>query len=125
MEAARGELAAGSEFDATVVNVALPHIDDALDFGPAGLSWVLNSYTLAFGGLLLLGGRLGDVFGRRRTFEIGLAVFTIASLAGGLAQTPGWLVAARGHACLGQPADRAFGFGRPRAGLHMGEIGVG
>ena len=59
--------------DATVVNVALPHIDDALDFGPAGLSWVLNAYTLAFGGLLLLGGRLGDVFGRRRTFEIGLA----------------------------------------------------
>ena len=60
--------------DATVVNVALPRINDALDFGPAGLSWVLNAYTLAFGGLLLLGGRLGDVFGRRRTFEIGLAV---------------------------------------------------
>src|SRR3954447_14106966 len=82
--------------DATVVNVALPHIDAALDFGPAGLSWVLNAYTLAFGGLLLLGGRLGDVFGRRRTFEIGLAVFTLASLAGGLAQSPGWLVGARG-----------------------------
>src|SRR3978361_783858 len=65
--------------DATVVNVALPHIDHALDFGPAGLSWVLNASTLAFGGLLLLGGRLGDVFGRRRTFEIGLAVFTLAS----------------------------------------------
>ena len=87
--------------DATVVNVALPHIDRALDFGPAGLSWVLNAYTLAFGGLLLLGGRLGDVFGRRRTFEIGLAVFTVASLAGGLAQGPAWLVAARGLQGLG------------------------
>ena len=87
--------------DATAVNVALPRIDDALDFGPAGLSWVLNAYTLAFGGLLLLGGRLGDVFGRRRTFEIGLAVFTLASLAGGLAQTPEWLVAARGAQGVG------------------------
>jgi EmrB/QacA subfamily drug resistance transporter len=87
--------------DATVVNVALPHIDRALDFGPAGLSWVLNAYTLAFGGLLMLGGRLGDVFGRRRTFEIGLAVFTVASLAGGLAQGPAWLVAARGLQGLG------------------------
>jgi EmrB/QacA subfamily drug resistance transporter len=87
--------------DATVVNVALPHINQALDFGPAGLSWVLNAYTLAFGGLLLLGGRLGDVFGRRRTFEIGVAIFTVASLAGGLAQSPGWLVAARGAQGLG------------------------
>ena len=72
--------------DATVVNVALPHIDADLGFGPASLSWVLNGYTLAFGGLLLLGGRLGDVFGRRRMFEAGLAVFTLASLVGGLAQ---------------------------------------
>ena len=75
--------------DATVVNVALPHIDADLGFGPASLSWVLNAYTLAFGGLLLLGGRLGDVFGRRRLFETGLAIFTVASLVGGLAQTPG------------------------------------
>jgi EmrB/QacA subfamily drug resistance transporter len=81
--------------DLTVVNVALPHINTALDFGTAGLSWVLNGYTLAFGGLLLLGGRLGDVFGRRRTFEIGVAVFTLGSLAGGLAQSAGWLIAAR------------------------------
>ncbi|MCW2812865.1 MAG: major facilitator superfamily 1, partial [Nocardioides sp.] len=81
--------------DATVVNVALPHIDDDLAFGPAGLSWVLNAYTLSFGGLLLLGGRLGDVYGRRRMFEAGLALFTVASLVGGLAQTPGMLVAAR------------------------------
>ena len=81
--------------DATVVNVALPRIDADLGFGPAGLSWVLNAYTLAFGGLLLLGGRLGDVFGRRRVFEIGLAVFTVGSVVGGLAPSPGWLVAGR------------------------------
>ncbi|MXG90096.1 MFS transporter [Nocardioides flavescens] len=81
--------------DATVVNVALPHIDADLGFGPASLSWVLNAYTLAFGGLLLLGGRLGDVFGRRRLFEAGLAVFTVASLVGGLATSPDMLVASR------------------------------
>ena len=74
--------------DATVVNVALPQIDADLGFGPASLSWVLNAYTLAFGGLLLLGGRLGDVFGRLRIFEAGLAVFTLGSALGGLAQTP-------------------------------------
>src|SRR4029079_593373 len=71
--------------DATVVNVALPRIDADLSFGPAALSWVLNAYTLAFGGLLLLGGRLGDVLGRLRVFEAGLAVFVLASLLGGLA----------------------------------------
>ncbi|HET8614363.1 MAG TPA: MFS transporter [Actinomycetales bacterium] len=87
--------------DLTVVNVALPHISTALDFGTAGLSWVLNGYTLAFGGLLLLGGRLGDVFGRRRTFEIGLAVFTLGSLAGGLAQSATWLIAARSAQGIG------------------------
>lgn len=81
--------------DATVVNVALPRIDADLGFGPASLSWILNAYTLAFGGLLLLGGRLGDVFGRLKVFEAGLAVFTLGSALGGLAQTPGQLVAAR------------------------------
>jgi EmrB/QacA subfamily drug resistance transporter len=81
--------------DATVVNVALPRIDADLGFGPATLSWVLNAYTLAFGGLLLLGGRLGDVRGRLRTFEAGLALFVLASLLGGLAPTPELLVAAR------------------------------
>ncbi|TIC80275.1 MFS transporter [Nocardioides sp. GY 10127] len=81
--------------DATVVNVALPHIATDLGFGPASLSWVLNGYTLAFGGLLLLGGRLGDVLGRLSVFRVGLTVFTLASLLGGLAQTPGQLVAAR------------------------------
>ena len=81
--------------DATVVNVALPHVQSDLGFSPAGLSWVLNAYALAFGGLLLLGGRLGDVFGRRRTFTTGLAIFTLASLLGGLAQSSEWLVASR------------------------------
>jgi EmrB/QacA subfamily drug resistance transporter len=81
--------------DVTVVNVALPRIDADLGFGPASLSWVLNAYTLAFGGLLLLGGRLGDVRGRLRVFEAGLAVFVLGSLLGGLAPTPELLVAAR------------------------------
>jgi len=81
--------------DATVVNVALPKIDADLGFGPASLSWVLSGFTLAFGGLLLLGGRLGDVYGRRRLFLGGVAVFTLASLLGGLAVTPEMLVAAR------------------------------
>ncbi|GAA3532008.1 MFS transporter [Aeromicrobium panaciterrae] len=81
--------------DVTVVNVALPRIQTDLDFSPAGLSWVLNGYTLAFGGLLLLGGRLGDVFGRLRVFELGLGLFTVASLAGGLAPNPDLLVVAR------------------------------
>jgi len=78
--------------DATVVNVALPGIAADLHFGPASLSWVLNSYTLAFGGLLLLGGRIGDVFGRRRSFWAGIAVFTLFSLLGGLAPTAETLV---------------------------------
>jgi EmrB/QacA subfamily drug resistance transporter len=81
--------------DATVVNVALPKIHTDLGFSTASLSWVLSAFTLAFGGLLLLGGRLGDVYGRRRLFLGGVAVFTLASLLGGLAQTPEWLVAAR------------------------------
>ena len=81
--------------DATVVNVALPHIATDLGFTAASLSWVMNGFTLAIGGLLLLGGRLGDVFGRRRAFEIGLAVFTLASLAGGFATTPAMLIATR------------------------------
>ena len=81
--------------DTTVVNVALPSIDADLGFGPASLSWVVNAYMLAFGGLLLTGGRLGDVFGRLRVFEIGLAIFTVSSLLGGLAPTPELLIAAR------------------------------
>jgi EmrB/QacA subfamily drug resistance transporter len=81
--------------DVAVMNVALPRIDTDLGFGPASLSWVLNSYTLAFGGLLLLGGRLGDVRGRLRMFEIGLSMFTVFSLLGGLAQSPSQLIIAR------------------------------
>src|SRR4051794_37713639 len=81
--------------DATIVNVALPHIATDLHFGSASLSWGLNAYILAFGGLLLLGGRLGDVLGRRRVFMTGLALFTLASFAGGLAQAPWQLVTSR------------------------------
>ena len=87
--------------DATVVNVALPRIATDLDFGPASLSWVLNGYALAFGGLLLLGGRLGDVFGRRRMFVGGVITFTVFSLLGGLAPTAGLLVAARAGQGIG------------------------
>ncbi|HWI42313.1 MAG TPA: MFS transporter [Nocardioides sp.] len=81
--------------DATVVNVALPRISTDLDFTPAGLSWVLNGYTLAFGGLLLLGGRLGDVYGRRRVFVLGLSVFAVFSFVAGIAGSAEVLVAAR------------------------------
>jgi MFS transporter len=83
--------------------VALPRVRADLGFPPAGLSWVMNAYTLVFGGLLLLGGRLGDLFGRRRVFLAGVAVFTVASLAGGLADSAGLLVAARIVQGLGPP----------------------
>jgi EmrB/QacA subfamily drug resistance transporter len=81
--------------DSTIVNVALPRIQHALHFGPGDLAWVLNAYTLVFGGLLLLGGRAGDILGRRRVFVAGVLIFTAASLLGGLAQNAGWLLAAR------------------------------
>jgi MFS family permease len=81
--------------DMTVVNIALPHIQNSLHFSATSLSWVLNGYTLTSGGLLLLGGRAGDILGRRRMFIAGIALFTLASLAGGLATTPGVLLAAR------------------------------
>src|SRR5262245_35107299 len=81
--------------DATIVNVALPHIQRALGFSGSGLEWVVNAYVLAFGGLLLLGGRAGDLLGRRRVFVAGLLVFSAASLAGGLAASQAWLLAAR------------------------------
>src|SRR5881392_3043003 len=71
--------------DMSIVNVALPHMQQALDFSPTGLSWVVNAYSLAFGGLLLLGARSGDLLGRRPTFLAGIALFTLASLAGGFA----------------------------------------
>jgi len=81
--------------DATIVNVALPKIQNALGFSTASLSWVINAYALTFGGLLLLGARAGDLLGRRRTFLAGIAIFTVASLAGGFATTSGALLAAR------------------------------
>jgi len=81
--------------DATIVNVALPHIQTALQFSDSGLEWVVNGYALTLGGLLLLGGRAGDLLGRRRMFILGLLVFSAASLAGGLATGQAWLLAAR------------------------------
>ncbi len=81
--------------DLTVVNIALPHIQHSLHFSATSLSWVLNGYTLTFGGLLLLGGRAGDILGRRRVFLAGIGLFTVASLAGGLATSAGTLLAAR------------------------------
>jgi len=81
--------------DISVVNVALPHISGALGFSASSLSWVVNAYTLAFGGLLLLGGRIADLLGQRRTMLGALGLFGVVSLLGGLAQTPGQLVAAR------------------------------
>jgi len=81
--------------DATIVNIALPHIQVALGFSTTSLSWVLNAYTLTFGGLLLLGGRAGDILGRRRVFIFGILLFAFASLLGGFATSSGWLLAAR------------------------------
>ncbi|HEX5145441.1 MAG TPA: DHA2 family efflux MFS transporter permease subunit [Conexibacter sp.] len=81
--------------DATIVNVALPSIQDDLGFSGSGLAWVVNAYLIAFGGLLLLAGRLGDLVSRRGVFLAGLGVFTAASLACGLAQSGGMLVVAR------------------------------
>ncbi|MFI2371820.1 MFS transporter [Streptomyces sp. NPDC018833] len=81
--------------DITIVNIALPHIQRSLDFSTTTLSWVVNAYTLTFGGLLLLGGRIGDILGRRRVFIFGVLVFVVASLLGGLAQNAGQLLAAR------------------------------
>jgi EmrB/QacA subfamily drug resistance transporter len=81
--------------DVTIVNVALPSIQEDLHFSTSSLAWVVNAYLIAFGGLLLLAGRLGDLVGRRRVFLAGLVVFTGASLLCGVAQSSGWLVAAR------------------------------
>jgi EmrB/QacA subfamily drug resistance transporter len=81
--------------DISIVNIALPQIQQALGFSTTSLSWVVNAYTLAFGGLLLLGGRAGDILGRRRVFVAGILLFTLASFLGGLATSSGWLLAAR------------------------------
>src|SRR4051794_25684309 len=81
--------------DATIVNVALPSIQEDLGFSQNDLAWVVNAYLIAFGGLLLLAGRIGDLIGQRRVFLIGLAVFTGASLLCALAQSRGLLIGAR------------------------------
>ena len=133
--------------DGTIVNVALPSIRDDLGFTETSLAWVVNAYLLTFGGFLLLGGRLGDLFGQRRMFLIGIALFTAASLACGLAGTQGLLVAARAVQGFGgalvsavalslimtlftEPAERAkamgiFGFvlsGGGTAGVLLGGV---
>ncbi len=87
--------------DATVVNVALPSIQRGLHFSPANLQWVVNSYTLIFGGFLLLGGRAADILGRKRLFVAGIALFSIASLINGVAQSSTMLIAGRGLQGLG------------------------
>ena len=81
--------------DVTVVNVALPSIQNDLGFSQSSLAWVVNAYLISFGGLLLLAGRLGDLVGRKRVFMLGLALFTVASLLCGIAQSQGMLIAAR------------------------------
>jgi EmrB/QacA subfamily drug resistance transporter len=81
--------------DATIVNVALPHIQQALGFSDSGLEWVVNAYAVTFGSLLLLGGRAGDILGRRRVFVFGLLLFSGASLLGGFATSQWWLLTAR------------------------------
>jgi EmrB/QacA subfamily drug resistance transporter len=120
--------------DLTVVNIALPHIQASLHFSTASLSWIANGYTLTSGGLLLLGGRAGDILGRRRMFVIGIIVFTLASLAGGLSNSAGLLLAARAVQGVGgamaSPAVLAlivssFPEGRERTralGIYMGVI---
>ncbi len=87
--------------DTTIVNVALPSIRQDLGFSPTSLAWVVNAYLLTFGGFLLLGGRLGDLFGHRRLFLVGISLFTVASVACGMSTTQGLLVAARGVQGLG------------------------
>ncbi|GAA2066498.1 MFS transporter [Williamsia deligens] len=127
--------------DATIVNVALPDIERALGFSSASLSWVLNAYTLSFGGLLLLGARMGDILGRRRTFLTGVAVFAVASAAGGVATDGAVLLAARAVQGVGaavaapaalallmtrfpQPADRARALGLFTA-VSLGGFSIG
>src|SRR5580692_8200999 len=81
--------------DFTIVNVAMPSIQDGLHVATTTLQWLVSAYAVAFGGVLLLGGRLADVFGRARLYRIGLCVFVLASISGGLAVEPGLLIASR------------------------------
>ena len=123
--------------DATIVNVALPHIQRALGFSGTGLEWIVTAYALSFGSLLLLGGRLGDIYGRRRIFITGIAVFSVGSLLGGFATSEWWLLGARalqgGGAALAAPTALAliattFPMGPPRnraLGVYAGMSGAG
>ncbi|MFC8415107.1 MFS transporter [Streptomyces coelicoflavus] len=97
--------------DGSIVTVAMPAIQDDLGFTPAGLSWVVNAYLVAFGSLLLLAGRLGDLLGRRRMFLAGTAVFTAASLLAGAATSPALLIAARFLQGIGSATASAVGLG--------------
>src|ERR1700704_334651 len=87
--------------DTTVVNVALPSIRESLGFSETSLVWVVNAYMLTYGGFLLLGGRLGDFFGQRRMFLLGITLFTLASLVCGLANSQWLLIGARAVQGLG------------------------
>ena len=123
--------------DATIVNVALPSMQEALGFTTTGLAWVINAYTLAFGAFLLLGGRLGDVLGRRRMLVVGLVVFAGASLLGGLAPNGELLLVARAIQGVGAAITAAntlslittsFAEGRERnraIGVYSGMSGAG
>ena len=123
--------------DATIVNVALPHIQRSLGFSGAGLEWIITAYALSFGSLLLLGGRLGDIYGRRRIFIVGIAVFSVGSLLGGFATTQWWLLSARvlqgsGAAMIAPTAlaliATTFPMGPPRTralGVYAGMSGAG
>lgn len=123
--------------DATIVNVALPQMQRSLGFSGAGLEWIVTAYSLAFGSLLLLGGRLGDLYGRRRVFITGVLVFSVASLVGGFATSEWWLLTARAvqgaGAALAAPTALAliattFPAGPPRnraLGVWAGMAGAG
>lgn len=87
--------------DATIVNVALPTIKQALHFSASNLEWLITAYALTFGGLLLFGGRTGDLYGKRRMFMVGIAVFSVSSLLGGLATDQTWLIVTRGLQGIG------------------------
>jgi EmrB/QacA subfamily drug resistance transporter len=123
--------------DATIVNVALPHIQEALGFDGPSLAWTVTAYSLTFGSLLLLGGRLGDIYGRRTIFMVGVAVFSVGSLLGGFSTEQWHLLAARalqgGGAALVAPTALAliattFPMGAPRnraLGVYAGMSGAG
>lgn len=96
--------------DTTIVNVALPSIKEDLGFSESSLAWIINAYLLTFGGFLLLGGRLGDLYGYRTLFLIGITVFTLASLACGLANSQEFLIVARGLQGFGGAIVSAVGF---------------